>query len=107
VAVVYVQVLILLTDFFFNFETTLSLIELHVTASLRGVAPIDAFQSLLEHAMAFDGSSELQALASTGLLVLAAANPEVSSSALYCACSGKRDLFEAVFFLSCPQGWKL
>ncbi|CAM6029521.1 unnamed protein product [Sphagnum balticum] len=51
--------------------------------SLRGVAPIDAFQSLLEHAMAFDGSSELQALASTGLLVLAAANPEKFSRA-YC-----------------------
>ncbi|CAK9863286.1 unnamed protein product, partial [Sphagnum jensenii] len=52
-------------------------------SSLSGVAPIDAFQSLLEHAMAFDGSSELQALASTGLLVLAAANPEKFSQ-VYC-----------------------
>jgi proteasome component ECM29 len=46
-----------------------------VSDTLGRTPPEEAFQLLLEHGMAIDGTADLQALASTGLLKLASFNP--------------------------------
>lgn len=46
-----------------------------VSDTLGKTPPEEAFQLLLEHGMAIDGTADLQGLASTGLLKLASSNP--------------------------------
>ena len=46
-----------------------------VSDTLGKTPPEEAFQLLLEHGMAIDGTADLQALASTGLLKLASSSP--------------------------------